>query len=50
MRTLASVSRRIGDAVRAGVLIAVPVMLSVVRIVNGTKGWYEAGVGVKRGA
>jgi ACR3 family arsenite transporter len=28
-----------------GVLIEVPVMLSVVRIVNGTKGWYERGVG-----
>ncbi|MCP4199046.1 MAG: ACR3 family arsenite efflux transporter [Proteobacteria bacterium] len=26
-----------------GVLIEVPVMLSVVRIVNNTKGWYEAG-------
>ena len=26
-----------------GVLIEVPVMLSVVRIVNATKGWYEAG-------
>ncbi len=26
-----------------GVLIEVPVMLSVVRIVNGTKGWYQAG-------
>jgi arsenite transporter len=26
-----------------GVLIEVPVMLSVVRIVNGTKAWYEAG-------
>jgi len=27
-----------------GVLIEVPVMLSVVRIVNGTKGWYETAV------
>ncbi len=27
-----------------GVLIEVPVMLSVVKIVNGTKGWYEAGI------
>ena len=26
-----------------GVLIEVPVMLLVVRVVNGTKGWYEAG-------
>jgi len=25
-----------------GVLIEVPVMLSLVRIVNGTRGWYEA--------
>jgi ACR3 family arsenite transporter len=29
-----------------GVLIEVPVMLSVVKIVNGTRGWYEAGAGV----
>jgi ACR3 family arsenite transporter len=27
-----------------GVLIEVPVMLSVVKIVNGSKGWYEAGL------
>jgi ACR3 family arsenite transporter len=27
-----------------GVLIEVPVMLAVVRVVNHTKGWYEAGV------
>ncbi len=27
-----------------GVLIEVPVMLSVVRIVNKTKDWYEAGL------
>jgi ACR3 family arsenite transporter len=27
-----------------GVLVEVPVMLSVVRIVNGTKGWYERGL------
>ncbi len=27
-----------------GVLIEVPVMLAVVRVVNATKGWYEAGV------
>ena len=27
-----------------GVLIEVPVMLSVVRIVNASKGWYEAGL------
>jgi ACR3 family arsenite transporter len=26
-----------------GVLIEVPVMLLVVKVVNGTKGWYEAG-------
>jgi ACR3 family arsenite transporter len=30
-----------------GVLIEVPVMLSVVRIVNATKGWYEAGASVR---
>jgi ACR3 family arsenite transporter len=29
-----------------GVLIEVPVMLSVVRIVNGTRGWYERGARV----
>jgi ACR3 family arsenite transporter len=29
-----------------GVLIEVPVMLSVVKIVNGTKHWYEAGARV----
>ena len=28
-----------------GVLIEVPVMLLVVRLVNGSKGWYEAGAG-----
>lgn len=33
-----------------GVLIEVPVMLSVVKIVNGSKGWYEAGKAVKRPA
>jgi ACR3 family arsenite transporter len=27
-----------------GVLIEVPLMLAVVRVVNATKGWYEAGV------
>ena len=27
-----------------GVLIEVPVMLSVVKIVNSSKGWYEAGL------
>ena len=27
-----------------GVLIEVPVMLSVVKIVNATKSWYERGV------
>jgi ACR3 family arsenite transporter len=31
-----------------GVLIEVPVMLSVVKIVNATRGWYEAGPAVKR--
>jgi arsenite transporter len=30
-----------------GVLIEVPVMLSVVKIVNATRGWYEAGTAVK---
>ncbi len=33
-----------------GVLIEVPVMLSVVKIVNSTRGWYEAGPAVKRHA
>lgn len=31
-----------------GVLIEVPVMLSVVKIVNATKGWYESGSAVRR--
>jgi ACR3 family arsenite transporter len=31
-----------------GVLIEVPVMLSVVRIVGATKGWYERGSAVRR--
>ncbi len=31
-----------------GVLIEVPVMLSVVKIVNGSKGWYENGPAVAR--
>jgi len=31
-----------------GVLIEVPVMLSVVRIVNSSKDWYEAGAAVRR--
>ena len=31
-----------------GVLIEVPVMLSVVKIVNNTRGWYEAGGAAKR--
>ena len=31
-----------------GVLIEVPVMLSVVKIVNGSKGWYERGSAVQR--
>jgi ACR3 family arsenite transporter len=30
-----------------GVLIEVPVMLSVVAIVNGTRGWYQSGAAVK---
>jgi len=33
-----------------GVLIEVPVMLSVVWIVNRSKGWYEAGPAVRRNA
>jgi arsenite transporter len=33
-----------------GVLIEVPVMLSVVRIVMATKAWYEAGPAVRRNA
>ncbi|MDO8976280.1 ACR3 family arsenite efflux transporter [Reyranella sp.] len=32
-----------------GVLIEVPVMLSVVKIVNASKGWYERGQAVSRG-
>jgi len=31
-----------------GVLIEVPVMLSVVKIVNNTRGWYEAGASVRQ--
>ncbi len=31
-----------------GVLIEVPVMLSVVKIVNASKGWYETGSAVRR--
>jgi ACR3 family arsenite transporter len=31
-----------------GVLIEVPVMLSVVKIVNSSRGWYEAGSAVRR--
>ena len=31
-----------------GVLIEVPVMLSVVKIVNSTRGWYESGSAVRR--
>src|SRR5678815_605145 len=31
-----------------GVLIEVPVMLLVVRVVNGSKGWYEAGAAAAR--
>ncbi len=33
-----------------GVLIEVPVMLSVVAIVNRSQGWYEAGAAVRKGA
>jgi arsenite transporter len=33
-----------------GVLIEVPVMLSVVKIVNNTRAWYEAGSGVRHSA
>ena len=33
-----------------GVLVEVPVMLSVVKIVNGTRDWYEAGPAVRRRA
>jgi arsenical-resistance protein len=33
-----------------GVLVEVPVMLSVVWIVNRSKGWYEAGAAVRRAA
>jgi ACR3 family arsenite transporter len=31
-----------------GVLVEVPVMLSVVRIVNATREWYESGAAVQR--
>jgi len=31
-----------------GVLIEVPVMLSVVKLVNATRGWYESGTNVVR--
>ncbi|SEF65765.1 arsenite transporter, ACR3 family, partial [Jhaorihella thermophila] len=31
-----------------GVLIEVPVMLSVVKIVNATKPWYERGPAVRK--
>ena len=31
-----------------GVLIEVPVMLLVVRVVNGSKGWYESAAGARR--
>jgi ACR3 family arsenite transporter len=33
-----------------GVLIEVPVMLLVVRVVNGTRGWYARGSAVAPGA
>jgi ACR3 family arsenite transporter len=33
-----------------GVLIEVPVMLLVVRVVNSSKGWYEAGTPAHRKA
>ena len=32
-----------------GVLVEVPVMLSVVKIVNASKGWYEAGQPARQG-
>jgi ACR3 family arsenite transporter len=32
-----------GPSALIGVLVEVPVMLSVMRIVNSSKGWYEAG-------
>jgi ACR3 family arsenite transporter len=32
------------------VLVEVPVMLSLVAIVNASKGWYERGAGVSRPA
>jgi ACR3 family arsenite transporter len=31
-----------------GVLVEVPVMLSVVKIMNGTREWYEVGAAVRR--
>ncbi len=34
----------------AGVLIEVPVMLSVVKIVNASKGWYERGLPAGEGS
>ena len=33
-----------------GVLVEVPVMLSVVKIVSRTRGWYESGAAVRRNA
>jgi ACR3 family arsenite transporter len=32
-----------------GVLVEVPVMLSVVKIVNATRGWYERGTAMGKG-
>jgi ACR3 family arsenite transporter len=32
-----------------GVLVEVPVMLSVVRVVRSSRGWYERGASVQRG-
>ena len=32
-----------------GVLVEVPVMLSVVRVVRSSRGWYERGAGVRGG-
>ena len=37
-------ARSAGLATVVGVLIEVPVMLLVVRVVNASKGWYEAGL------
>ena len=41
-------ARRAALATVVGVLIEVPVMLSVVWIVNRSRPWYEAGAAVRR--